>query len=447
MATPKQGQTYTTFKEILKNLEVNYGSRDVFREVNAAGGIQATGASQFRDMVCGLGATFDTLGLLDGKIGLLGDASVKWIAAYFAQVCGGGVVVPMDDHLPPAEIQTVIENSGVEALVFSRDQAAVIREIGPLLTGVRYFIPMEGEYDDLKVFPFDKLVQAGAGAAGAYLQRDTGSRELAAIMFTAGTTGIPKGVMLSRENIVAAASSALQLLEIGEQTLSMLPVHRADALTLGVIMMLCNGSTVCLGSGLTVPAALNLFRPDAVLLEPRQVEKLRRRILKQGGSDLSARLRQSAGRLAKGDDRRDSIFADVRDRLGGRLRLVLCSGGYLPAEYPQTFDSLGFDFVECYGMTECAPLVSVNLSRDREFGSIGLPIPCCEIQLADLQEDGEGEICVKGANVMAGYYMDPEEFFRFSSFFSVAGAAPFSDFAPLLTIAVIVKRYRFCQFV
>ena len=101
-----------------------------------------------------------------------------------------------------------------------------------------------------------------------------------------------------------------------------------------------------------------------MLLEPRQVEKLRRRILKQGGSDLRTRLRQSAGRLAKGDDRREAIFADVRDSLGGRLRLVLCSGGYLPAEYLQTFDSLGFDFVECYGMIECAPLVSVNLSRD-----------------------------------------------------------------------------------
>ncbi|MBD5560488.1 MAG: long-chain fatty acid--CoA ligase [Clostridia bacterium] len=406
--TPRPVQTYTTFKQILGGLEETYGDRDLFREADGSGGIRATSAREFHDMVCGLGATFDTLGLLDGKVGLLCDTSVKWIAAYFAQVCGGGVIVPIDEKLPPADIRSVIEESGVEALVFSPSTADIIREILPL-TEVRYFIPTEGEYDNLKVFPFDSLVQAGLEAASAYLKRDTGSRELAAIVFTAGTTGAPKGVKLSRENIAAAASSALSLLEIGDTCLSMLPVHRADALTLGVIMMLCNGTTVCLGGSQKVREAISLFAPETVLLEPRQVEKMRRRILKQGGEDLRSRMRQSAGRLAKGDDRRESMFEDVRSQQGGNLQHILCSGGHLPAEYAQTFDSLGFDFVECYGMTECAPLVSVNLSRDGEYGSIGLPIPCCEIQLADFNdEDGEGEICVKGANVMVGYYQDPE---------------------------------------
>lgn len=404
---PRPVQTYTTFKEILNGLEDIYAGRDVFREADSDG-IRATDAKTFKEMVCSLGATLDTLGLLDGKIALLGGPSVRWLAAYFAQVCGGGVVVPVDEKLPPKDIRSVIEDSGAEAVVFSGAMADVLAEIGPVMADVRYFISLDGSFNSLKVFQFDDLVRAGAEAAEAYLKRDTASRELAEIAFTAGTTGEPKGVMLSRENITAAASSALALLEVGQTCLSMLPVHRADALTLGVVMMLCNGTTVCLGGGRAVRDALELFSPEAVLLEPRQVEKLRRRILKQGGDDLRTRLRQSAGLLAKGEDRRSSIFADVRDKLGGRLALILCSGGYLPAEYLQTFDSLGFDFVECYGMTECAPLVSLNHSRDREFGSIGLPIPCCEIQLADLSEDGEGEICVKGANVMAGYYRDPE---------------------------------------
>lgn len=406
--TPRPVQTYTTFKEILKGLESNYAGRDVFREADGQGAIHATDAAAFQEMVCGLGATFDTLGLLDGKVALLGNPSVKWIAAYFAQVCGGGVVIPVDEQLPPQDIRRVIEDSGAEALVFSPSMTEVLREIGPQLTEVRYFIPMEGSYDYLKFFRYDDLVQAGAGAADAYLQRDTGSRELAAIVFTAGTTGSPKGVMLSRENIAAAASSALALLEVGGTCLCTLPIHRADALTLGVIMMLCNGTTVCLGGGQSVEESLQLFSPEAVLLDPAQVEAARHRILKQGGSDLRTRLRHSAGLLARGDDRRSTIFQDVRDGFGGSLRLILCSGGYLPAEYIQTFDSLGFDFVECYGMTECAPLVSLNLSRDREFASIGLPIPCCEIQLDSMNADGEGEICVKGANVMAGYYRDPE---------------------------------------
>lgn len=405
---PRPVQNYTTFKQILAGLEERYAGRDLFREADAGGGIHATSASEFRDMVCGLGATFDTLGLLDGKVAVIGEASVKWIATYFAQVCGGGVIVPVDEKLPAENIRSIIEHSGAEGVVFDGALTDVIGEIAPLLADVRYFIPMNGDFDNPKALNFDALVQAGADCAASYLARDTGSRELAAIMFTAGTTGAPKGVKLSRENIAAAASSALALLEIGEVCLSMLPVHRADALTLGVVMMLCNGTTVCLGASQPVREALNLFAPDAVLLEPRQVEKLRRRILKRGGDDLRARLRRSAGLLAKGDDRRESIFEDVRGQVGGRLRLILCSGGYLPAEYPQTLDSLGFGFVECYGMTECAPLVSLNLSRDGEFSSIGLPIPCCEIQLAQISEEGEGEICVKGANVMMGYYQDPE---------------------------------------
>lgn len=406
--TPRPVQTYTTFKEILTGLPETYAGRDLFREPDGRGGVRATDAAQFQDMVCGLGATFDTLGLLDGKVALLGDPSVKWIAAYFAQVCGGGVVVPIDEDLPAADIRAIVEDSGAKALVFSASAVDTVREIGPKLTDVRYFIPMEGEFDHPKVFPYDSLVQAGLEAASSYLQRDTSSRELAAIVFTAGTTGAPKGVMLSRENIAAAASSALALVEVGSTCLCMLPVHRADALTLGVIMMLCNGTTVCLGAGLKVNEALARFSPEAVLLDPRQVEKLRRQLLRRGGADLGKRLRSSAGLLAKGDDRRSEMFADVRERLGGSLKLILCSGGYLPAEYPQTFDSLGLDFVECYGMTECAPLVSVNLSRDHAYSSIGLPIPCCEIQLADMTAAEEGEICVKGANVMVGYYQDPE---------------------------------------
>lgn len=393
-----------TFKEVLDRMATSYGDRDVFREKDGDG-IRSTSLGQFRDMICGLGTSLDIMGLLNGKVALLGETSVKWIAAYFAQVCGGGVIVPIDRELPDEEIAAVLEDSGAQAVIFSPSYAQTMEAIAPQLGSVRYYIPMEGEFNNLRSFSYDRLVKAGSESASGYLDRATDPEEMAALLYTSGTTGAPKGVMLSQQNITAAASNALKLIDVGDTCLSVLPIQHTYEFTHGVVMMFINGTTICISDSLRYFAAnLRLFRPDTLLLVPLFVKTLYSYIWNQAEKDGQA---EEIRRLYEDGDR-DGVYARIRDYVGGRLRVIISGGAPLAVWYPKAFDDMGFDFLEGYGITECAPLVSVNPNRCKEYDSIGLPIPCCTIRLDEFGSEGEGEICVKGPNVMIGYYKDPQ---------------------------------------
>lgn len=401
--TPNPVPPCSTFKDVLEVMEKSYGDRDVFREKDN-GKIRTTSLQQFRNMVGGLGSSLGTLGLLSGRVALLGETSVKWIAAYFAQVCGGGVIIPVDRDLPDTEIANILNDSGAQAVIFSADYTDTVAAIAPQLQSVRYFIPMDGEPDIPGAYPYGRLVEAGEETAGRYFERTTDPHEVAAILYTSGTTGTAKGVMLSQENITASASNALKLIDIGKTCLSVLPIHHTYEFTHGVIMMFINGTTICISDSLRYfTANLQLFQPDTLLLVPLFVKMLYSYIWTQAEKD--GRKEEAERLLAAGD--REGVYALVRGCVGGKLRVIVSGGAPLAAWYPKAFDEMGFDFLEGYGITECAPLVSVNPNRCKAYTSVGLPVPCSSVRIEEVQ-DGEGEICVKGPNVMIGYYKNPE---------------------------------------
>lgn len=401
------------FRELLENCTAYYGELTIFVEKNAEGGTTEYSAAEFRDMVFAFGAALMKRGLLDGgRVAVLGETSVRWIAAYFAVVAGGGVVVPTDKELPEGELANVINDSGTGALVFSAALKDTVEAIKTKIPAVKEFICLQ----KTDGYPsFDELAAEGqANGLDAYLSISTDENALCSLLYTSGTTGKSKGVMLSQKNILRAAQGGNQLFQTGKRLLSVLPIHHSYEFTHGIVESITNGATVCINdSPRYFLQNLQLFRPDTAFLVPAYVEMIYKKIwanAKEAGTEdqLRALIEKSRSEMAKGEDNRAIYFKSIRDALGGNLTLIPTGGAPLSAFYSQAFFDLGILLLQGYGITECAPLVSVNRNHFNKHGSVGLPIGCCEVRITDKDEDGDGDIWVRGDNVMLGYYKNPE---------------------------------------
>ncbi len=372
------------FAELLSRSKEYYGTKDMFRE-NDGDGVKATSAQEFERLVYSIGSAFLDMGLLDGKVALIGDPSVDWIAVYFATVTGGGVIVPMDRELPENEIANILCGSGAGAVVFSPSMAAVMDSIKPRLDGgVRYICTGGGPGN------LDETAQRGIDLGfDAYLAVQTDPEALATLLYTSGTTGKSKGVMLSQKNILQCARGANELFDIHDVSMLVLPLHHSYGFALGIVQAIAHGTTICVsGSPRRFFQNLLLFAPESMFLVPAYVELIYKR--------TQAYLKEAG--LAADD------AAAIKKFLGGNLTLLICGGAPLPKFYCGAMRGMGVTLIEGYGITECSPLVSVNRERYYADGSVGIPITCCEVSIRNEDSGGEGEIWVRGGNVMLGYY-------------------------------------------
>ncbi len=400
------------FRELLFNLPQYYEGKDVFREVDGEG-IAPTSAEQFKDMVVGLASALADLGVLpDGKVAVIGETSVKWIAAYFAAVTGGGVIVPVDKELPDDEIAEVINDSGAVAVVYAKSYSGVIRGIQDNLKAVRHYIGMAGGGDGH--LAFDELVdKCRAPGDAAYMATNLDENALSSLLYTSGTTGKSKGVMLTQWNILQDARGLVKLVKYRPTTMSVLPIHHSYEFAAGIMAALMAGTTICINDSLrNFMPNLQRFSPHMMYIVPAFAEMIYARIwqgAKAAGSEqqLKAAIVKSNALLEQGEDRRAAFFSGIKEQLGGNLEFMISGGAPLPKHVPAAFRELGITLIEGYGITECAPVVSVNPDQQPKDGSIGLPIFCCDVKIKDKNVEGNGEIWAKGDNVMLGYYKNP----------------------------------------
>ena len=370
---------FKNFRELINGAPSCYGGRDMFR-IKQNGAVRGISAEEFWAMVEGLGSALLEMGLLDAKVAVIGDALLEWIVTYYAAVCGGGVIVPVDKELPEGEILNVLKDSGAKALVYSRSYEPVVQAIRGQAVTVKHFIEMEGG--------LPPLIEKGAALGNeAYNDRAIDENALAALLYTSGTTGRSKGVMLTQKNIIRCAEGANQMFVTGDTSMLVLPMHHSYGFAMGVVQMMAKGASICISdSPRYFFQNLALFKPDTMFLVPAYVELIYKRIqafLKEGG---------------KKEDINSAL-------LGGNVKYLICGGAPLAAFYPPAFRELKLSLLEGYGITECAPLVSVNRDAFYADGSVGLPIACCEVKIND-PKDGEGDIFVRGDNVMLGYYQN-----------------------------------------
>ena len=401
-------------KDLLSKAESKFRERDAFR-FKTPDGIQSKTYEQFAKDVNALGTALLCEGFSGKRIALLGETSYEWVVSYFAVTCGVGVVVPIDKELPDGEIANIIADSGATAVIFSAAFENAIKNIRA--PRIRY-IPMYPCSADWTCPGLPELLHLGAtqvsGGNTSYINAGIDPDAMVSLIYTSGTTGKSKGIMLTHRSITAASSGGLSLLKLGRVGLSVLPIHHSFECTHGIIMYLQSGLTICINESIRFfMQNLQLFKPDTICLVPLFLQNMYKKIWEMAAAkgiteQLKAAIVKSNELLCQGIDKRDEFFADIHAAFGGNLKLIISGGAPLSADLMRSFREFGILVLNGYGTSECSPLISVNCNRYYKDGSVGPPIACCRVKIENPDENGEGEVWVRGENVMLGYYKNEQ---------------------------------------
>ena len=373
--------------------------------------------AECREYVRTLATELHSMSLEDKKIALIGGASVDWFLSYTAIMCVGAVTVPIDKDLPIDDAASIINTAGCEYIFFAADIAGKVKELASKAACVKTLVSLCGEVEGAT--SVSSLRAAGAEKAKAgdnsYLEYEIDNEKLASIVFTSGTTGQGKGVMLSLKNICSDMEQGMYNFQITERTLFALPPHHTFGSTVNFVGHFAQGCEVYISSGLRyIMDELKTFKPTHLILVPLFVETFYKRIMaaaeKSGKLETLQKGIKTSNSLRKvGIDMRKSLFGkSVLSNFGGELQMIICGGAALNQNIIDFFESIGVVILNGYGITECAPLISCNRNECRKDGSVGMPIIGGEVKIHEPNENGEGEICYRGPNVMLGYFENEE---------------------------------------
>lgn len=316
-------------------------------------------------------------------VALIGPTSYEYIVAYFGTVNSERVAVPLDKEQTAEEIANLVSRADVTVFIYDssyRDMAKTVKEKCP---DVKYFINMQDVLLEEYECSLWDLIEDNRGSYEKSIDPDS----LAAILYTSGTTGKSKGVMLSHYNQVYNAVCVDMKLDYDTAvTLSVLPIHHTYCFTCDILIGLYFGVTVCINDSMMhLVRNLSIFHPTIMLVVPMIAES------------ILYRLKEAA--KANPDVPKELL---AKKALGGKLTSIYCGGAYLnPALIPE-FEEYGICLRQGYGMTECAPRISNNFWFDYRADSVGKLLPGVQVK----EEDGE--ILVKSPSVMKGYYKDEE---------------------------------------
>ncbi|MBO5716184.1 MAG: AMP-binding protein [Clostridia bacterium] len=374
--------------------------------------------AETRRYIVAMGTGLVDFGVREKHIAIVGEASYNWVTAYYATMSIGAVTVPIDKELPAEDIKSIIESAECDFVIYSSVIDNKMKTVRDELSISPKFICMskKTELDDVDmlsdiVLRGEKLVDDGDNS---YYDYDLDPDKLASIVFTSGTTGKGKGVMLTQTNIVSDMTQGMYNFNITPKTLCVLPPHHTFGSTVNFVGHYAQGAEVYISNGLKyILNELKEQQPTHLILVPLFVETFYKRIWataeKQGKDKmLRTMIKASNGMRKVGIDLRKKLFASVTAAFGGKLEMIICGGAALNQDIIDTFEGIGIVILNGYGITECAPLISCNRNEYRKKGSVGVPIIGEKVKIANPDENGEGEICVKGPNVMMGYYKNPE---------------------------------------
>ena len=372
-----------------------------------------------------LAAAFTKRGLAGKRIAIIGETSVHWMASYIAILATGGVAIPLDKELEISVIEGFMASVDADALIYSASFNSKFENAMNNHSSLSCFIPMDASENELalsdKILPLRTLYEEGYTELEAgYTIPDVANRDaLAEFLFTSGTTGTSKCVMLSQKNIFSVVTSAAATVPFtpDDTIVSLLPIHHTYELAC-LLAGMDYGMHICINDSIThVLKNLQIFKPTGLVLVPLYIYTFYKRIwaeAKKSGRDKKLKLGITAARTLHkvGIDKRRELFAEVLNSFGGRLEKIVCGGAALNPRMVEFFDTLGVSIYEGYGITECAPLTCVVPYFNRKYASVGPAVPCCQVRIYDGYENEkgfmEGEIQVKGDNVMLGYYNNPE---------------------------------------
>lgn len=368
-----------------------------------------------RDMEA-LGTAMLARGYGDKKIAVIGENSYEWVLVYMAVVCGLGVMVPIDRDLQAGEVANLLERSGVSAVFYSgkkgkllSDSLDILREnedlqlpdaivIDPVVSGEDIdepgasFVSEEG--GDIEASTLSALVREGrqmlAQGQKAYLDLSIDPKELCVILYTSGTMGMAKGVMLGHQQIVANVYNMSKRVNVceGGIGLSILPMHHAYEMTCHIMTILYQGRSVAIAESLkTVQDNMKEIKPTVILGVPLIFESMLKKIYKNAqakgrfDSLRSAIILSRKLKLYNKPAVTSRMFAEIHDAFGGNIKQLISGGAAINPSVIMDFEAMGFPMMQGYGMTECAPIIAVNRDRYSKAESVGPPMPGTDVKI------------------------------------------------------------------
>lgn len=412
---------FNTFRELLTQSMAVYGNSPAFKVKNSVGQIVDISYDRFHDDVFSLGTALLSLGLQGERIAVAGANSYKWCLSYMAVTCGAGVVVPTDKELPFADIKSILEVSETKAIIFDKKFGKKILTHRDELPEGMIFISMDIAEDDGDILSLDSLVKQGEKLINEgnedYINLTPDADKLAVLLFTSGTTGMSKAVMLSARNICSDIMSIMGIVKInkGERIMSLLPIHHTYECTVTFLCCIYGGVSICFCEGLRyITKNLQEYKPNILIVVPRVIELFYARIQKALEKEKGAKLKIGiASKLAKatkkfGVDTSDLFFGKIKEAFGGSIRLIISGAAGIDPTIIENMNKYGIQTFQGYGLTECSPIVICNSDKDSKHASIGRPLPGVEAKLINCDENGIGELCIKGPMVMLGYFKNAE---------------------------------------
>lgn len=410
----------SSIKEMLNLAVKDAGDKNAFeyRDENNHEKIVKVTYKEFVKDTEELGTALASLGMQNKHIAIIGENSYKWLTVYLTVLKSTGVFVPIDRELPCKDIINVLKHSDSEVLFYSEKYEKWIDEIKENVPNIKFFIGLNRKKHNENILSYDIFKENGKNVleqgSKIYTELEDDENKLKLLVYTSGTTGTPKGVMLTEHNLISVIYYGLQVADIGQKCLSVLPYHHTYEAVAGILVELHKHSTICINDSLkNVLKNLQLFKPDFIYLVPAFTEVFYKNIwnnAQKTGKDkaLKKMIPISNGLRAAGIDLRAKLFKSIHEAFGGNLKEIICGGAPIRPEIGKFFNDIGITLLNGYGITECSPLVSVNRMKFNDSNTVGVVLPCCEIKFENVNSDGDGEICVKGDIVMQGYYKDEE---------------------------------------
>ncbi len=400
-----------------------YGDKDIYIYLENKQEKHITYKQNY-ERVLHFGTALSSLGLIGKTIALVGETHPSYMTAFISVISSNGTVVPLDKDLKDETLIDFMNIAKVSAVVYTESFNNRLITYKDKISTLEYFIPIIDGTEDCSadnVIPFNTLLEKGKqlydGGDRSYADIKPDLNHLAAILFTSGTTGTSKGVMLSHKNFVSATNAAHRAMDNFLPTdmfVDCLPINHSYEITCGQLAIQNVGATMAINDSIkNVLRNFAKYKPTSLMLVPLYVETMHKKIWseidKKGMTKtVRALMKISNGLLKVGIDLRSKFFGQITGALGGRLKSIVVGGAAMNPKIIQDFRAFGISILEGYGITECSPLVAANRIGEEKLHSVGPAVDCCEIKIDKTEGETTGEILVKGDNVMMGY-LDNEE--------------------------------------
>ena len=399
----------TDLKEMLNKTEKLYENRPAYKIREEVQKYKIITHQQLREMVNALGTQLIELGLSGKRIAIIGENRYEWQIAYLSVVCGTGTVVPLDKSLPENEIKRLIQRADVEAIFYSEKYEEKLQKIYKSKeTKLKHLFSM----DDINEL-IEKGQQHIKQGNRKFLDAQINPEEMNIMLFTSGTTSESKAVALSHKNICTNLMDLAQLLQIDENdhTLSFLPLHHVFECTVGFLLSIYKGAQISFCDGIKyIVENFNEYQISFASFVPAIYENIYKNIMRKFEKQGRLEEIQKLVEEHKNDtiEQKKKVFKEIHEMFGGNIKILITGAAAIDDKVAQGYRDFGINLCQGYGLTETSPVVAIETKNEHRLGSIGKTLPSLKTKIKNPNEEGIGELLVKGPTVMLGYYQNKE---------------------------------------